>query len=132
MRALNARIALAAGAATLMPSCERAPEPPPLRLAVGVHEVSLRVPDGWTHFDHGVEHRFHRGIVQISLADAGPVTPAAYRREVEIARTLFRRGQREDARAQLERLQVRRAFANESDWRRFGESWKVVRSGGLS
>jgi len=100
--------------------------PPATSLAVGVHDVELRVPEGWQHYDHGQEHRFENGFNQISLEDLGPATPEAYQREVALARALFERGQLADAREQLGGLAVRIAFPTEERWESFEEPWKLV------
>jgi hypothetical protein len=105
-----------------------APQPPaPTEVTVGAHQVALVVPDGWQHYDHGRQQRFEKGMAKISLADMGPGTREGFKREVEYARELFRRGQIADARDRLGRLQVRRAFPSDERWRVFLESWRVVR-----
>jgi hypothetical protein len=107
-----------------------AQQAPKEQWTIGVHDLSLTVPAGWDHLDHGLEHRFHRELSQISLADIGPVTPPAYLRQIEHARELFRNDQALDARAHLDRLNLRSAFTSARRWEEFAESWKVARDGG--
>jgi hypothetical protein len=106
-------------------------EPPPVRLTIGVHDIALRVPEGWQHLDHGLEHRFHRGLLHISMADIGPVTREGYLREIDHARELFRNNQAEDAKAHLGNLQLRSAFPGTRQWEAISDSWYVARDGGL-
>jgi hypothetical protein len=47
------------------------PEPDPIRLRVGVHNITVRVPDGWEHVDYGDKHQFRKGMERISLEDMG-------------------------------------------------------------
>jgi hypothetical protein len=126
MRALKRSGATAVLVGVLALACSPPPEPPPIRLTVGVHDVAFQVPEGWLHLDHGREHRFHRDSEQISLADVGPVTPRGYRREIEHARELFRAGQSADARAHLDSLDLRSAFSKERQWRDLEDSWDVI------
>jgi hypothetical protein len=135
MRALTARAFIAVAVLLAGASCDRdpapEPEPEPVRVSIGAHDVAFRVPEGWLHLDHGLEHRFQREIAQISLADYGPVTAEGYVREIERARELFRRNQVLDARAHLDRLHLRPAFDDAGDWKDFTRWWRVVRDGGL-
>ena len=74
-------------------ACACAPEPPiPTEVEAGVHRIAFRVPEGWLHFDHGREQRFERDLLQISIADLGPVSGAGYARVIERARDLLRHG----------------------------------------
>jgi len=111
--------------------CAEAPEQPPIRLSIGMHDVALQVPEGWLHFDHGREHRFQRDIAQISLADTGPATREAYLREIGHARELFRRNQASDAQTQLDRLRQRSAFLSARQWQNLRRVWRIARDGGL-
>jgi len=93
---------------------------PSTDLDVGTHRVSVRLPDGWQHADHGREHRFKRGMATLSMVDLGPVGRDGLERETEIIRALWRRGQPEDAGARLRRLPVPRdAFETREDRREF-------------
>jgi hypothetical protein len=112
-------------------ACGGGESTPPDRLVLGVHQVGLRVPEGWEHLHHGLEHRFHRGLLQLSLADVGPVTRDAYLREIEHAQALFQHGQVEDARAHLDRLDVRSRFPG-SHGSEFSRAWDRARDGGLN
>ena len=119
-RAGSLALLLAAG-------CAGVPESPALPLAevrAGVHLVRLHVPTGWQHADHGREQRFERGIAQISMTDLGPVSGAAFRREVNHARSLFRRGQVEDSRLHMQRLDMRRAVADDYRWEKLEQPWR--------
>ena len=131
MRALRAPGGTIISLVVLALACSCEPARPPVHLTIGVHEVVLEVPADWLHLDHGREHRFHRDLAQISLADIGPVTRQGYLREIEHARELFRRGQLEDARAHLGQLRLRPAFSSERQWRDFLQSWWVVLDSGL-
>lgn len=115
-------------AAVLHGGCAREPLPPPepTAVTVGVHRLAFRVPEGWLHFDHGREQRFERGLLQMSIADLGPVDGAGYARAIEDARDLWRAGRLEDARETLGRLRLRAAFPSEEDWRAFRVRWDVV------
>lgn len=77
-------------------------------------------PKGWLHFDHGREQHFERGLLQMSIADLGPVDGAGYEGAIEEARDLWRTGRLEDAREALGRLRLRAAFSSEEEWRAFG------------
>lgn len=137
MQALNAlllRASVSVIALALLAGCPEDPapqDPEPLRKRVGIHEVEFVVPPGWTHFDHGSEQRFHKGLAQIALRDLGPFTPAAYRREIKRAQRLFREGQPEDARELLRRLDLEHEFDDVRAWRAFLRPWNVARDSGL-
>jgi len=115
-------------AAVLHGGCTREPPPPPepTAVTVGVHSLAFRVPEGWLHFDHGREQRFERGLLQMSIADLGPVDGAGYARAIEDARDLWRAGRLEDARETLGRLRLRSAFPSEEEWRAFRVPWEIV------
>ena len=68
---------------------------------IGVHRVSLIVPDGWQHYDHGREHRLETGEGDLVLTDLGPVEADGYRTVILEARDLTRKGQREEAKQLL-------------------------------
>jgi hypothetical protein len=114
--------------ACLLQGCSEPPppEPEPLRLEIGVHDVSLKTAAGWSHFDHGREHRFRRGIAQISLRDAGPGTTGGFLREIRHAWGLYSRRQVEEARVILGRLDLRAAFENKGRWDEFESYWKTA------
>ena len=95
----------------LATACAGVPEtPPPARAEIGVHVVSFRVPEGWDHLDHGLEHRFQRELSQISASDLGPVVSEGYSRELRHAYQLFRDYRPDDARAHVSDLDLRPAF----------------------
>ncbi len=91
---------------------------PSTDLDVGPHRISVRLPDGWQHADHGREHRFKRGMATLSMVDLGPVRRDGLEREVKIARSLWRRGQVEDAGARLRRFSVPRDTFDSREERR--------------
>lgn len=130
-RSAAAQVALLSGL-LLAIGCAPDPPPAPKPLTVGVHEVELVVPPGWQHYDHGRQQRFEHGIEQISLTDLGPATPGGLQREITHARELFRRGQREDARAHLAGLRLRSAFPSVQRWESFMGPWRQIRSGGTA
>jgi len=105
-------------------------EPRPVRLTIGIHDVALNLPVGWQHLDHGLEHRFHRDLHQISIADIGPVTREGYLREINHARELFDNNQAEDARAHLGKIQLSSAFSTQR-WKEISSSWYQAKDGGL-
>ena len=88
--------------AGLVLACGGAPEP--VTVEIGVHRVSLIVPDGWQHYDHGREHRLETGEGDLVLTDLGPVAADGYRKVILEARDLTRKGQREEAKQLLNRL----------------------------
>ena len=108
--------------------CRSDPPPPPepTVVTVGVHRVAFRVPDGWLHFDHGREQGFESGLLQMSIADLGPVDGLGYARAIEEAWDLWREGRLEDAREALGRIRLRAAFASVEAWRAFRVHWDVV------
>jgi hypothetical protein len=113
-------------------ACATAPEEPPKdRVTIGIHDVALRVPEGWLHLDHGLEHRFHRDLRQISVADIGPVTREGYLREIDHARELFRNDQVEDAQAHLRDLRLRSAFPGDRRWEAISDAYHIALDGGL-
>jgi hypothetical protein len=125
------RRALVVALAGLALACsERASEPEPVIVKAGVHRVSLIVPDGWHHYDHGREHRFESSACDIVLEDAGPATPAAWRREIEAARDLFLQGRQPDAAELLDRLDLRRVFRDDRVRRSVAPDILTVRGGG--
>ena len=133
MCALNERAAAAAFAIFAGVACTPAPAPPspPIRTTVGMHDVVVRVPDGWVRFDHGHEHDFQRDMNHVMIVDLGPVTREACVREIRHAHGLFRDGRPEDARAHLERLDLRPAFSNAARSEAFERSWRLILDGGL-
>ncbi len=98
--------------AGLILACGRAPEP--VTFDIGVHRVSLVVPDGWQHYDHGREHRLETGEGGLVLADLGPVAADGYRTVILEARDLARRGRLEDAKQLLNRPAGELAVGNDS------------------
>jgi len=92
----------AAVVAGLVLACGGAPEP--VTVDIGVHRVSLVVPGGWQHYDHGREHRLETGEGDLILTDLGPVAADGYRTVILEALDLTRKGQREEAKQLLNRL----------------------------
>jgi hypothetical protein len=99
------------------------PRPGESFVTVGRHRVAFRVPAGWKGVGGGREHHVERGILRITLADRGPVEGAAFAREIERARAVWRRGRREDARAVLMALRLKWAFPSEEAWESFRGPW---------
>jgi len=83
-------------------ACGGAPEP--MTVDIGAHRVSLIVPDGWQHYDHGREHRLETGEGDLVLTDLGPVAADGYHTVILEALDLTRRGQRVEAKQLLNRL----------------------------
>ena len=101
----------------LTTACSPAPEPPqPAQFTVGLHDISLMEPEGWEHLDHGLEHRFHKELNSISVADIGPVTRDGYLREINHALELFREERLEDASAHISSLPLRSVLLNPRQW----------------
>ena len=94
--------------AGLVLACGGAPEQA-ATVDIGVHRVSLIVPDGWQHYDHGREHRLETGEGDLVLTDLGPVAADGYRIVILEARDLTRRGQRGEAKQLLNGLAGGRA-----------------------
>ncbi len=88
--------------AGLVLACGSAPEP--VTVDIGVHRISLIVPDDWQHYDHGPEHRLETGEGDLVLTDLGPVAAGGFCTVIIEARDLARRGQREEAKQLLNRL----------------------------
>ena len=127
------RCTVAILAVILSAACGPAPEPQePVRFTVGLHPVSLMEPDGWEHLDHGLEHRFHKDLLQISVADIGPVTRDGYRREIGHALELFRQERLEDARAHLSGLPLKAAVFTPREWDTIRGTWFKAVDGGLT
>ncbi|MBD3868549.1 MAG: hypothetical protein IFK94_10540 [Acidobacteria bacterium] len=109
MRTLSPRATVAVLVLLLTTACNPAPEPPqPVQFTVGLHNISLMEPEGWEHLDHGLEHRFHKELNSISVADIGPVTGDGYIREMNHALALFREERLEDASAHISSLPLRK------------------------
>ena len=116
----------------LTTACSPAPEPPqPVRFTVGLHDISLLEPKGWEHLDHGLEHRFHKNLNSISVADNGPVTRDGYLREINHALALFRQERLEDASAHISSLPLRSVLLNPRQWDAVSDAWYVAVDGGL-
>lgn len=125
MRALIALLAVACSAepaALVEPSA-------PIEARVGVHALTLVAPRGFEHLDHGREHRFDAGTRQISLADLGPVTPAAFTRAIEAARELWHSDRPHDARQALSSLKLRALFRDHRRWQAIEPAWESIRRG---
>ena len=104
-------VVLVFAVAGLVFACGGAPEP--MIVDIGVHRVSLVVPDGWQHYDHGLEHRLENPDGDLVLTDLGPVSADGYRAVVLEARDLARRGQREEAKQLLKGLAGRLALGDD-------------------
>jgi hypothetical protein len=131
MHALNTRSFAAALCGLLLTCACSAPQPDPLPLTIGAHEVQLVIPAHWERFDHGRKQRFEIETLRISLADMGPVTREGFHFEIVRARELYRLGQLEDARTLLSTLQLRPAFPSEQRWTSFAMPWNKIRRAGL-
>ena len=101
--------------------------PAPLSLQVGFHRVVVDAPQGWEHIDHGAEQLFKRNFDQILLNDAGPVTVAGFRQEVERAREVFRGGNLGQANDILNDLRWRSSFPSKDRWDTFHASLNRAR-----
>jgi len=101
VRALRAGVGAVATAGLAL-ACGGPPES--VAVDIGVHRVSLTIPDGWQHYDHGREHRLETGEGDLVLTDLGPVAADGYRTVILEARDLTRKGQREEAKQLLYRL----------------------------
>jgi hypothetical protein len=130
---LTVRCRLVVGMALLLiAGCGVGREPEPVRLQVGVHEISLQVPDGWVHLDYGSRHLLERDLLRISIFDHGPVSREGYLRELRHAHQLVRAGRPEDAQAHLAGLDLRPSLTSERQWQRFRDAWWVALDGGRS
>jgi hypothetical protein len=128
------RSRLLIGLLCLLPAIACAPEPegpPPLVLNVGIHDISLALPEGWIHLDHGLEHRFQNDLRHIAISDLGPVTPEGYQREINHARELFRDYRLEDAKAHLDSIQLLAGFSSARHWAEVSGVYHVALDGGL-
>ena len=59
--------------ATLLAACQEEPAPAPQtsEMTIGVHRISMVLPEGWEHLDHGLEHLFRRDFALIGIQDLG-------------------------------------------------------------
>ncbi len=85
------------------------------------------MPEGWQHYDHGLQHRFENGTSHITLTDLGPVLPESLLREIEHARELFRQDRGNDARTILHGLSPRGVFPSQQGWEAFERPWSKLR-----
>lgn|GEM_PF-3120739 len=98
----DSRIALALTLATVVVGCVRSI--PSQRVEVGRHVVLLDPPPGWEHLDHGREHVFRSGEMQVVLSDLGPASREGLARELREARDVWLQGRRKDAAARVQEL----------------------------
>lgn len=97
--------------------CSERPE----TLMVGVHPLSVIVPAGWEHLDHGREQLLRNGQAQIAIIDLGLVTVSGYISVVEQSMALAERGDVQGAHERLSGLVMPRAkggtFAEQEEFR---------------
>ena len=124
---MNGRAGAILGANLLLVCACAEPAPEPQPLTVGLHQLELVVPDGWQHYDHGLQQRFENGTSHITLTDLGPVVPDSLLREIEHAHGLFRQDRSKDARAILYGLSPRSAFPSQQSWETFETPWDTLR-----
>jgi hypothetical protein len=125
VRTLSGRVALAALLLLVCACAEQAPDRQ--QLVVGLHDLELVAPEGWQHYDHGLQHRFENGSSHMTLTDHGAVFPKSFLREIRQARDLFHQERSMDARAILHRLSLRSAFPSQESWEAFDNQWRVLR-----
>ena len=103
--------------------------PDPVTVEVGVHRISIVIPDGWHRYDHGREQRLETSDGDIVLTDLGPVTAVGYRPVIAAAREHLREGRREDARQTLEDLRRAPSIDAEDLWSAIDRSLDLCRTG---
>jgi len=96
-------------------------------LALGEHQLSIQVPDGWQVRSVGREVRVSHGNVAFRLGDLGPAGPEGIQREVERARALWQKGQDREARRVLKNVPVPDTlFRNQVERTAFWAAWSEV------
>lgn len=96
---------------------------------VGVFQVSVATGPDWRHVDQGRRHLLRHDPVQLVIEDLGPVGRDGIRREIERARTLWRRGQVGEARSVMTMIPVAsELFATPEHRRAFWDTWNEVSS----
>ncbi len=116
---------LVAGLAGLLPGCGA--QESSRELAVGAHQVRVRIPAGWEVVDQGRQILIRRASAELVLKDLGPAGPPGIRREVERAQDLWRAGHGSEARWRMANVPVpREVFPTLADRQRFWAAWSRV------
>ena len=111
--------------------CQTRPTGTRQEVRLGEHHLSLRVPEGWRVLSFGREVRVSRGDVVLTLGDLGPAGPEGIQREVERARTLWKKGQLRDAQWVLKTVPVPdELFGTQVERTAFWADWSEVTSAG--
>jgi hypothetical protein len=96
-------------------------------VALGEHQLSIRVPEGWQVLSFGREVRVSHGGVVFTLGDLGPAGPEGIQSEVERAHVLWRKGQDRDARWVLRNVPVPdELFGTQVERTAFWAAWSEV------
>lgn len=114
-------------AALLLAGCSE-PTPERSQAQVGAHDISFDAPLGWQRHDQEDGLFFKKEIAQIYVNDAGPVTVAKFKREIERAREVFRNGSLEQANDILNALNLRSYFTSIERWESFSDSLSEARA----
>jgi hypothetical protein len=111
--------------ALLALACTR--EEPRRAVTIGEHRVALRVPAEWQPLDRGSQFVLREGEDSLTFTDLGAVRPEAFRRDIEHARELWRRGRLDEALTSVRSVPVRpHSFVDLAAYERFREVWEPV------